>query len=404
MLKTYKYRLYPNKEQRILLSKHFGACRWIYNYALAKIDKIWTEEKKYTSAQFGVGNELPGLKKQDETKWLKEVNSQVLQQSLQHLDTAYSKFFKKTAKHPKFKSRKNNRQSFSIPQHIYVDWEKNRLDIPKFSMIKMKVDRKFEGLIKTTTIVKVPSNKYFACILVEDAKELPKSLPIEEGKTVGIDLGLRHFATLSDGRVIENQRFLKKTAKILKRRQQVLSRKVKGSSNRRKQRLVVARTHEKLANQRNDFLHKLTCQLTHENQVNAFVMEDLAVAGMLKNHCLAKGISDVAWSTFRAQLEYKCSWYGRNLLTIGRFEPSSRLCSSCGDYNHDLKLGHQNFICKGCGNVIDRDLNAAINIKYMGLHPKIRSGRPEFTLVESGVSHSLKQEISVSKFSDLEPN
>jgi len=373
--KSYKYRIYPNQKQRELLEKHFGSVRFVYNWGLEKKIKAYQRNKKRISC-FDLIKELTILKKKKDFQWLNEVNSQSLQMSLRNLDNAFTSFFRKHNRFPRFKSKKKNRDSFQIPQHLKLN---NKLTIPKISNIKIKLSKKIEGKIKTTTLSKTPTNKYFISILVEQDKQLSKKPKITEKTTIGIDLGIKMFATISDGKKIENPKYLKKIEKKLIRQQRRLSKKKKGSNNKNKQRLKVVLIHEKINNQRSDFLHKITHQLTHENQVKSIAIEDLDVSSLLKNHYLAKSISDVSWREFRRQLEYKCDWYGRNLLAIGRFEASSKTCS-CGYINQELKLSDRKWTCPECKTTHDRDLLASQNIKRFAL---IGSGRPKLTLVES---------------------
>ena len=363
--KAYKYRLYPNKEQIKLFEKHFGCVRFVYNWGLDKKIKAYQQDKKRLSC-FDLTNELVEFKKQKDFNWLNEVNSQSLQMSLRNLDNAFTNFFRKQNKFPNFKSKKHNINSFQIPQHLKL---LDKLDIPKIKGIKIKQHRELEGRIKTATISKTPTGKYFVSILVEQNKELPKKLKIKEKTTIGIDLGIKTFATISDGRKIENPKFLKNSLKKLKKQQRWLSRKIKGSNNRKKQIQKISLLYEKITNQRLDFLHNFSWQLTHENQVDSIAIEDLNVKGMIKNHCLAQAISDVSWSEFRRQMEYKCDWYGKNLLVIGRFEPSSKMCS-CGYMNKELTLANREWTCKECGTTHDRDILAANNIKRFALIPK----------------------------------
>jgi putative transposase len=323
------------------------------------------------------------LKKENE--WLKEVHSQTLQGSLRNLDAAYTKFFKEKKGFPKFKTKKS-KQSYQQPQDVNVYFEKNKIFIPKLKLVKCKFDRTFEGKIKTCTVSKNKSNQYFISVLVELDESLPNKCIINENFTVGIDLGLKDFAILSNGTKIENPKFHKKLEKKLKRHSKRLSRKRKNSKNKNKERIKLAKIYNKITNQRNDFLHKLTFKLTHDNQVNTIVMEDLNISGMIRNHKLAKSIQDVSWGEFYRQLQYKCDWYGKNLIKIGRFEPSSQICNICGYRHKNLKLEDREWTCPECCTHHDRDLNAAINIKNFGLLDKnlIRSGRPKFTLVEIG--------------------
>jgi putative transposase len=364
MLKAFKYRIYPNKEQRQLLSKHFGCVRFVYNWALDKKNSAYQKENKSLSC-FELANELAKLKKQDEYVWLNEVNSQSLQMSIRNLDNAFTKFFREKKGFPNFKKKKTT-QSFQCPQHSKVDFENNTLSIVKIPNIKIKLHREFKGDIKTVTISKTSTNKYFASVLVETSDKLPKKPSIKEKTTIGIDLGIKHFATLSNGVKVENPKHLNKSLKKLKKAQRKLSRKEKGSNNRDKARLTVAKLHEKITNQRNDLLHKLTYKLTHDNQVGSIAMEDLNVSGMVKNHHLAQSISDASWSKFVDLLKYKCEWYGKNLIFIGRFEPSSKMCS-CGTINNELTLTDREWTCNKCNTKHDRDILASQNIKKFAI-------------------------------------
>jgi putative transposase len=381
LLKTYEYRIYPNREQEEQIAKHIGCSRWIYNYALEKKMKAWKEDKKNLK-RFDIQADLPKLKKSEDTKWLKEVNSQSLQASLEHLDRAYRHFFKTKKGFPKFKNKHNNKQSFSIPQHSSVDFEKCLLIVPKIKPISIRLHRKFEGKIKTVTIKKTSTNKYFSSILVETKDEPKKKLEIKESTTIGIDLGIKDFAILATGEKIENPKTLTRYENKLAKAQRIVGRRIKGGKNREKAKFKVAKIHEKIANTRKDFLHKLSHKLTHENQVKSIVIEDLNVKGMMKNRKLAKSISDCSWSEFVRQLEYKSEWYGVNLIKIGRFEPSSKLCSNCGTINQELTLKDREWTCKNCNTEHDRDINAAKNIKSIGLN-KIPTERRKSTLGES---------------------
>jgi len=383
MLKTYKYRLYPTSNQIVLFEKHFGCARFVYNWGLqTKIDAYQKESKSLSF--YSLIPLLAKLKSEPGKEWLYEVNSQSLQNSLFNLDKAFTKFFRDKKGFPKFKSKKNNRQSFQIPQNTKIDFESNRISVPKIKSIKAKISRKFEGKIKTSTISKTPTGKFFISILVETPDDIQSKPSIKENKTIGIDLGLTHLAILSNGIKIDSPKFLKKSSHRLKLLQRRLSRKVKGSNNRNKSRLKVALLHEEIENQRLDFLHKLTYFLTHDNQVDTICLENLNISGMLKNHKLACSISDASWSKFIELLKYKCDWYGKNLLFIGRFEPSSKMCS-CGAINQLLTLADRSWICPSCKTLIeDRDIHAALNIKKFALQKQNIVGweSPEFTLAK----------------------
>jgi putative transposase len=358
--RAYKYRLYPNDEQKVLIAKHLGSCRFIYNYALAKKVKAFQTDKTNLS-RFDIQAELPDMKKSKEYCWLKEVNSLSLQASLANLDSAYTKFFREYKGFPKFKSKKDSKQSFSIPQNTKVDFENGRVFIPKFKGgIKARLHRTFEGIVKTSTITRTTTGKYFISILVE-VNELDVSMkPICESKAVGIDLGIKTFAVLSDGTEIPNHKYLKQSLDKVKRLQRSLSHKTKGSKNRDKARRKLALAHEKVTNQRNDFLHKVTKYLV--SNYDTICLEDLNVKGMVKNHHLAQALSDIAIGTFNTILEYKAKESGVNILRIGRFEPSSKMCT-CGYINSNLTLAMREWVCPECGTIHDRDLLAANNIK-----------------------------------------
>ena len=365
MLRAYKYRIYPTDDQKVLLAKTFGCCRFVYNWAL-NLKKAAYEERKETLGNVYLTN-LMKSKLKTEFEWLFEVNSQSLQSSLRNLDTAYANFFRdKKVGFPRFKSRKN-RQSFQCPQHCSVDFGESTITIPKLKDIPAVLHRKFKGTVKTVTISKTPSGKYFASVLVDTAvQELPTSA-IDGDTALGIDLGIKTLAVCSDGRTFGNPNNLQKSIDRLKILQKRLSRKKKGSSNRNKARIKVARLHEHIANCRRDNLHKITYALTHDNQVRTICMEDLNVKGMMSNHHLAQAVGDASFGMFLTMLEYKCKWYGINLVKIDRFAPSSKTCSKCGHVYKGLKLSERSWACPECGTLHDRDFNAACNIKEIGL-------------------------------------
>jgi putative transposase len=362
--KSFKYKIYPNNQQATLLDKHFGCARWIWNWALAEKIRVYEDSGKSLS-RFKLQAQIPGLKRGDQS-WLTEVNAQSLQASLLFLDRAFMNFFRKKTKFPRFK-KKTDKQSFQVPQRGKIDFKNGKLVIPKFQEgIRCKISREFEGETKTFTVSKTTTGKYFVSVLVETPQEIPEKQPITEDGTVGIDVGIKTFATLSTGEEIENPKFLREELARLKVLQKRASNKKKGSENRKKAFKKVALLHEKIANRRNDFLHKLTHRLTNENQIDSIATEDLNIAGMMKNHCLAQAIADVSWSEFFRQLDYKTEWNGKNILKIGRFEPSSRTCEVCGKVNKELKLSDREWTCE-CGAKHDRDILAARNIKRFAL-------------------------------------
>ncbi|MFA7220580.1 MAG: IS200/IS605 family element RNA-guided endonuclease TnpB [Synergistaceae bacterium] len=394
ILKAYKYRMYPNKQQEILLLKHFGCTRWLYNYALDKKIKAYKQENKNLS-RFEIQKDLPMLKKSKETEWLKEINSQSLQAALEHLDNAYRKFFKEKAGFPKFKSKHDNRQSFSVPQSVYVDCEGASVSIPKFDNIKIVIDRQIDGKIKSATVSKTPTGKYFISILVDTGLKIPEKPEVKIETSVGIDLGIKDFAVLSNGKKIENHKFLKKNIHRLKKLQKRASKKVKGSNNRKKANRRVARQHEKITYARTDFLHKLSTKMIRENQT--ICLEDLNVKGMMQNHKLSQCIGDAGWSSFMSMLQYKSDWYGKNLLTIGRFDPSSKMCSKCGTIKGDLTLKDRKWACSCCGAIHSRDYNASINIRDFALKQFIGVECSDYKPVESStLVGSVKQETQPS--------
>lgn len=365
MLKSFKYRLYPTKQQTELINKHIGSVRFVYNLALETKQTAYAGNKINLSC-FALHKQLVDLKK--ECKWLKEINSQSLQQSITDLDSAYTRFFKGQADFPNFK-KKSARQSFNIPQSVIVNIEKNKLVIPKFKEgINIVLHRKFNGEIKQCTISKTPTNKYFVSILIDNHIELPIKPKIIENKSIGIDLGIKSFIITSDGEVISNPKYLKENLSKLKYIQSKYS-KYKGKKT--KQKLVLL--HESIVNKRKDFLNKISTKLISENQT--ICLEDLNVGGMLQNHCLAQSISDVGWGMFVEMLKYKAEWYGKNIIQIGRFEPSSKTCHICGNINKELTLKDREWTCKICNTVHDRDINAAINIKNFALKNKLCVGR-----------------------------
>lgn len=360
MITSAKFRIYPTEVQKELLAKTFGCVRWVYNYALAAKMKVY-ETTQETLSVYTISSELSKLKDALETEWLREVNAQSLQSSLRHLDAAYSRFFREKKGFPKFKN-KYARQSFCNPQGTSVNYISGNIYIPKFREgVKAALHRKIDGRVKSSTVSLDASGRYFISVVIERDGEHPTPLVPTPEKTIGIDLGLKTFATFSDGNVVENPRHLKQKLKSLKRAQRKLSRRVKGSKNRDKARKRVAKIHARVSDSRRDFLHKVSCAVAKNQGYTAVAIEDLAVCNMAKNHRLARHIMDAGWRTFRDFLAYKCEREGKTLLTIGRFEPSSKLCT-CGALNQNLTLRDRVWTCASCGTTHDRDILAANNI------------------------------------------
>lgn len=359
MLKAFKFELNPTDEQRAVLSRHFGCARFVYNWGLNEKAKAFKERGEKLTC-FDLTNKMAQLKKQPEFSWLKEVHSQPLQMALRNLDNAFTAFFNKRASFPNLK-KKNRNQSFQYPQGVKLDNEK--IYLPKIGWVKFFKSREPFGTIKTVTVSSTPTGRCFVSILCDTGVPVPAKSEIKT--SVGVDLGLKVFAYTSDGEVFENQKHLAKNLKKLRIEQRSLARKKKGSNRREKQRLKVAKLHERISFQRNDFLHKVSTGLVRS--YDAICIEDLNVSGIVKTRTLARAISDMGWRQFRTMLEYKCDWHGKTLKVIGRFEPSSKMCNHCGHIHRELKLSDRVWTCLNCQRTVERDFNAALNIKDFGL-------------------------------------
>ena len=366
-MKAIKVKIYPSEKQSELIEKHFGCTRFIYNFGLELKVKTYNETKKSIS-NFEIQKGLSQLK--EEKPWLSEVNSQTLQQTLKDLDSAFSRFFKKQNQFPQFKAKHTARKSFRIPQHFEVGRDKHYLKLPKLGYVRFidKFNVPEAALFRNITISK-DGSEYFASICYDQQIEIPEKQPIEESKTVGIDLGTKVFATLSDGTEIKNPRHLKKYEDQLADEQRKLSAKPdRATKSYQKQKEKVQKVYKKIKNTRKDWLHKATTSLVENQNWTSYCIEDLAVKNLIQINetPMSKSISDVAWGTWRNMMEYKCNDKGKNLIVIGRFEPSSKLCY-CGTKNNELELGDRIWTCKNCGRVHRRDELAANNIKNFGL-------------------------------------
>lgn len=362
-MRAIKVKIYPSKEQSILLDRHFGSVRWIYNYALDRKIKHYEQTKK-TLSIYEIMKEITRLKKQDDTKWLSDIASQALQQACFDLDSAFSLFFKKVGGFPKFKSKKSVKQSYRIPQLFEISNKSRAIKIPKLGWVsfKDKFDFKDEYDYRNITVSKTPKGNYMVSILYDDKKPVVKPRPINDKTTLGIDVGMKHLVTLSNGEKIENPKFYQKHAAGLATAQRKLSKKQKDSKNYLKQRKIVAKKYEKSSNSLKDYLHKLSNKLIENQDYDSFAMEHLDIQSMDVKH-----VNQVGWNMLKSMMMYKCKDNGKNLLTISKYDPSSKTCSKCGYVYKDLTLSMRQWACPNCTTKHDRDLNAANNIKLFAL-------------------------------------
>lgn len=363
MLKAYKYKIKPNTQQEELLSKFFGCTRYIYNWGLNIRTKAYKENGK-SIGYIQLAHELTKLKQDDRHQWLNECTTEALQQSLRCLDKAFTAFFRKKADYPQFKTKKHTKDSVKFVNSVHFDFENWAVKLPKIGKVKMCKNRTFDQSVckqGTCTVSKDRCGTYWCVITVNDLQPKQTKTKLVKDNAVGVDLGIKDYAILSDGTKFSNPKHLEQAQRKLAHLQKVFARKRKDSKNHERMRIKVAKCHRRISNKRNDFLHKLSTYLVRN--YGTICLENLNVMGMEQNHHLARAIQSASWGEFVRQLEYKSEWYGKNVLFIGRFEPSSKLCHKCGYINSELTLKDREWTCPVCGEHLDRDINAAINIR-----------------------------------------
>lgn len=377
MKRAYKYKIKPTVKQQIQLSKTFGCARFIYNWGLDIKTKAWTNEHK-TISYFELEKELTQLKQTEEHKWLKDVPNECLQQSLRNLDNAYTQFFKAKKRFPNKKTKKRSKDASKYLNAVHFDFDKWKVKIPKCGWVKLCYNKPFNlstCKIGTLTVSRDKCGEYWCSIVVETAEQMKPKAKVSEATAVGIDLGIKDYAILSDGTKYGNPKFFERNQMRLKLLQQRFARTKKDSNRHKVIKLKVAKQYRKITNSRVDFLHKLSTDVV--NRFDTICIENLNVDGMMKNHNLAKSIQSASWSEFVRQIKYKSKWFGKNVIFIGRFEPSTKTCHCCGYVKKDLTLKDREWTCPICGTHHDRDVNAAINIKQMALNPQAIVGFEE---------------------------
>lgn len=394
MLRTFRFRLYPNSIQRIRIRKTIDACRFVYNWAL-ETKKTAHERDELNLSWYDLNNRLPALKANH--PFLKDAYSQSLQQTVKRVHLAFQRFFqhlkeyKSQPGYPQFKRRKSSQQSFEVPQFFQIDITAKRVYLPKIGAVKVVFHRRFVGTPKTCIVIATLTGKFFISIVVDDDLTPPTKSQVTEHESVGLDVGLTSYITISTGEKVGNPRNLHNSIQRLRCLHQRLSQKRQGSRNREKARLRLARCYERVRNQRKDFQQKLSTKLIRENQ--AIMVETLNISGMIKNRRLARAIADAAWSRFLTMVQYKAEWYGVTLIAVGQFEPTSKRCHNCGYIHRELSLSDRKWTCQACKHELDRDVNAAKNIKLIGLKSLQSPREPRVEPVElSALAEVPKQE------------
>lgn len=367
MIKAYKFKIKPDNKQQEMLTQFFGCTRFIYNWGLEQKTSMYKDNNS-SLTYIELTKMLTNLKKQDEYKWLHVCVNQSLQQSLRILDASFTAFFRKKAKYPNFKSKKKSKDSVKFINSVYFDFNNWKVKLPKLGWIYMCKNKFWDQSAckqGTVTLTKDKCGTYWISVVINNQQPKQKNKPIKLETSVGIDLGIKNYVTLSDGTKYDNPKHIEKSQKMLAHWKKCLARTKQDSKNHERARIKVAKTYRKITNKRTDFIQKLTTTLI--KKYDTICLEDLNIKGIEQNHNIAKFVTDAAWGEFIRELTYKSEWYGKNIVFIGRYDPSSKLCHKCGYINRHLKLSDREWVCPVCGELHDRDINAAINIKTIAM-------------------------------------